>query len=96
MTPWNILASAEALLNFMDGYTIWLAPISGILLADYWIVHKQVLSVEDMYHPEGIYRYNKWGMNWRAAVAFVVGFGPLLPGFAASVSLGFLSFLLEG
>ncbi|KAH6679608.1 NCS1 nucleoside transporter family [Halenospora varia] len=86
MTPWNILASAESLLNFMDGYTIWLAPISGILIADYWFVHKQVLSVEEMYKPEGIYRYNTWGTNWRAAVAFVVGFVPLLPGFASGVN----------
>lgn len=86
MTPWNILASAESLLNFMDGYTIWLAPISGILICDYWIVHKEMLSVPEMYDVQGIYRYNKWGTNWRAAVAFLVGFAPLLPGFAASVN----------
>lgn len=85
MTPWNILVSAESLISFMDGYTIWLAPISGILIADYWIVHRQVLSVPDMYHPQGIYAYNKWGTNWRAAIAFLVGFAPLLPGSANSV-----------
>lgn len=86
MTPWNILESAETLVNFMDGYTIWLAPISGILIADYWIVHRQSYSVPNMYSPEGIYRYNKWGTNWRAVIAFVVGWVPLLPGFANSVS----------
>lgn len=86
MTPWNILVSAESLINFMSGYTIWLAPISGILIADYWIVHRQVVSVPDMYRPDGIYAYNKYGTNWRAVVAFVVGFAPLLPGFAKSVS----------
>ncbi|KAL5119248.1 hypothetical protein ACEQ8H_002735 [Pleosporales sp. CAS-2024a] len=41
LTPWNILASASALLNFMDGYIIWLAPITGILLADYYVVHRR-------------------------------------------------------
>ncbi|KAH7346673.1 allantoin permease [Rhexocercosporidium sp. MPI-PUGE-AT-0058] len=74
MTPWNILVSAESLINFMSGYTIWLAPISGIMIADYWIVHKQVLSVPDMYRPHGIYAYNKYGTNWRAVFAFFVGF----------------------
>lgn len=39
-----------------------------------------------MYTPNGIYRYNKWGTNWRAVVAFFVGFVPLLPGFAAAVT----------
>ncbi|RDW77521.1 NCS1 nucleoside transporter family protein-1 [Coleophoma cylindrospora] len=86
MTPWNILVSAESLINFMNGYTVWLAPMAGILIADYWIVHKQVVSVPEMYQPDGIYAYNRWGTNWRAAVAFFVGFVPLLPGFAQSVN----------
>ncbi|TVY85419.1 putative permease [Lachnellula suecica] len=77
MTPWNILVSAGSLIDFMSGYTIWLAPISGILIADYYFVHQQVLSVPDMYRPNGIYR---------AAVSFLVGFVPLLPGFAKSVN----------
>lgn len=86
MTPWNILAFAESLLNFMDGYTIWLAPISGILICGYWIMHEEMLSVPEMYDVQGICGYDKWGTNWRAAVAFLVEFAPLLPGFAASVN----------
>jgi NCS1 family nucleobase:cation symporter-1 len=70
----------------MDGYSIWLAPISGILLSDYWIVHRQRVSVPEMYRPHGIYAYEKYGTNWRAAVAFVVSFVPLLPGFAKAVT----------
>ncbi|KAF8852395.1 hypothetical protein BDZ45DRAFT_749646 [Acephala macrosclerotiorum] len=64
----------------------YLAPISRVLIADYWIVHKQVVSVPDMYQPNGIYAYNKHRTNWRAEVAFVVGFAPLLPDFAKSVN----------
>ncbi|KAI1848882.1 hypothetical protein JX265_001212 [Neoarthrinium moseri] len=86
MCPWEILASAESLLTFMDGYSIWLAPMSGILISDYWIVNKQRASIPDMYRPDGIYAYEKWGTNWRAVVAFVVAFAPLLPGFAKAVT----------
>lgn len=39
-----------------------------------------------MYIPHGIYAYNKYGTNWRAVVAFFVGFVPLLPSFAAAVT----------
>ncbi|KAI1338686.1 permease for cytosine/purines, uracil, thiamine, allantoin-domain-containing protein [Xylariaceae sp. FL0016] len=88
MTPWNILASAESLLTFMDGYSIWLAPISGILITDYWFVNGQRALIADMYRPEGIYAYERWGTNWRAAVAFVVAFVPLLPGFSKAVTAG--------
>lgn len=35
LTPWNILSSASALLNFMDGYIIWVIyPISNILVRE--------------------------------------------------------------
>lgn len=77
MTPWDIFVCAESLINFMDSYTIWFAAISGILITDYWIVHRQVLSIPDMYHPHGIYAYHEYGANWRAAIAFLVGFYPI-------------------
>ncbi|KAI7289707.1 hypothetical protein KC343_g2431 [Hortaea werneckii] len=86
LTPWNILASASALLNFMDGYIIWLAPITGILLADYWVVHNQRYAVSEMYKPVGKYHYNRIGTNWRAVVAWCVGWIPLMPGFCNAVS----------
>ncbi|KAK8211842.1 cytosine-purine permease, partial [Phyllosticta capitalensis] len=91
LTPWNILSSAEALLNFMDGYTIWLAPITGILLADFWLIHDQHYDVHDLYLPNGRYRYNRWGTNWRAAVAWCIGWVPLTPGLAAATSSSSIS-----
>lgn len=86
LTPWNILASASALLNFMDGYTIWLAPITGILLSDYYLVQHQEYNVLSLYDPRGRYRYNGIGTNWRAMVAFVASWVPLTPGFAHAVT----------
>ncbi|KAL3472723.1 hypothetical protein BJX99DRAFT_272757 [Aspergillus californicus] len=85
LTPWNILSSAESLVNFMSGYTIWLAPITGVLLADYYIVHRRNYDVYELYQPHGIYAYNRLGSNWRAVIAWFVGWIPLLPGFAQSV-----------
>lgn len=82
----NILASAETLLNFMNGYSVWLAPITGILISDYYFVHRQRVDVAEMYRPHGVYSYERWGTNWRSAVAFVVGFAPLLPRLAKSVT----------
>ena len=86
LTPWNILASADALLNFMDGYAIWLAPITGVLLSDFYLVHNQRYSVRELYNPRGRYRYNRLGTNWRSLVAWCVGWIPLIPGLAAAVS----------
>jgi cytosine/uracil/thiamine/allantoin permease len=62
-----------------------LAPITGILLADYWVVQKQAYDVDAMYDPSGRYRYNQYGTNWRAVVAWFVAWIPLTPGFASGV-----------
>ncbi|KAF2084926.1 cytosine-purine permease [Saccharata proteae CBS 121410] len=86
LTPWNILSSAEALVNFMDGYSIWLAPITGVLLADFYLVHRRFYAVHELYDPHGKYRYNRWGTNWRAALAWTVGWAPLLPGLAEAIN----------
>ncbi|KAH8884100.1 NCS1 nucleoside transporter family [Thozetella sp. PMI_491] len=82
VVPWKILSSVENLLDFLDAYTIWLAPISGILIADYWIVHRQRAYIQDLYQPDGMYAYERWGTNWRAVVAFTIGWVPLVPGLA--------------
>ncbi|KAK9460075.1 permease for cytosine/purines, uracil, thiamine, allantoin-domain-containing protein [Lipomyces oligophaga] len=86
LTPWNILTSAPAFLNFMSGYSVWLGPLVGVLLSDFYLVHRQKYDIWEMYDFNGIYRYNKWGTNWRAFVAFFCGWVPLLPGFIPTVN----------
>ena len=84
MVPWKILSSASTFLAFMGGYAVFLAPMSGIMAADYWIVKKRHIDVPGLYDPHGRYRY--WnGVNWQGLVAFVVPVAPLLPGLARSI-----------
>lgn len=34
ITPWNLLSGAQTFLNFLTGYTVFLSPITGVLIAD--------------------------------------------------------------
>ncbi|KKY15336.1 putative ncs1 allantoate transporter [Phaeomoniella chlamydospora] len=86
LCPWIIVASADTFLNFMSGYAIFMAPIAGILMSDYWIVKKRDYDVPALYDPKGIYKYNKFGCNWRALVTTLIVIVPLLPGLASAVS----------
>jgi NCS1 family nucleobase:cation symporter-1 len=79
MCPWEILASAPGFLSFMSGYTVFLGPFAGIMVVDYWAVHRGNVDVPAMYDPNGRYRYWK-GINWRAAVALLFSITPTLPG----------------
>lgn len=84
--PWKILASAAKFLAFLGGYTIFLGPMTGILMCDYFIVRRGNVSVPDMYNFHGIYRYSpKFGTNWRSVVAFFIGCVPPLPGFVNNI-----------
>ncbi|KAJ9204562.1 hypothetical protein DTO164E3_1737 [Paecilomyces variotii] len=86
LVPWKILASAGNFLNFMSAYAIFLGPIAAIMLWDYWIIKRRKYDSLALYQPQGIYQYGRYGVNWRAVVAFLVGVGPNLPGLINSVN----------
>ncbi|KAH8689069.1 putative allantoin permease [Talaromyces proteolyticus] len=85
MVPWKIVASASSLLTFMSGLSTFLAPIAAILAADYWIVKRRRFDVPALYRRYGRYRYIA-GINWRAAVSFLVSVTPNMPGLANAVN----------
>ncbi|KAI0063265.1 NCS1 nucleoside transporter family [Artomyces pyxidatus] len=88
LCPWEILASASGFLSFMNGYTVFLGPIAGIMVTDalkYWLIHRTKVDVPSMYRPHGRYRYTG-GVNWRAAAALLVSVPPNLPGLINSIN----------
>ncbi|OGE48998.1 hypothetical protein PENARI_c024G07542 [Penicillium arizonense] len=85
MVPWKIISSAASLLTFMASLAVFLAPISAIIGADFWIVKRRRVDIPSLYRRQGIYRY-KGGVNWRAAVAFLISVVPNLPGMAHAVT----------
>lgn len=70
----------------MGGYAVFLAPMAGIIASDFWLVKKQHIDVPALYDPNGRYRYNVTGFNWRALLAFIIPVAPLLPGLAYSIN----------
>jgi len=86
LCPWIIVSSGKAFLNFMSAYAIFMAPMAGILFCDYWLVKNRKYDVPALYDPKGIYRYGKYGTNWRAVVATFVTIIPLLPALANKVN----------
>lgn len=56
--------------------------MTGLMLADYLIVRKRTLKVEDLYigNSSSVYWFHK-GYNWRAMVACALGAAPMAPGF---------------
>lgn len=84
--PWIVQNSAKSFTSFLGGYSIFLGPIAGILLSDYFILRQRNLEISALYrHGHGQYWYTS-GFNWRAVVAFTLALIPNLPGFAGKVN----------
>ncbi len=73
MMPWKLLEDYSAyIFGWLIGYSSFLGPIAGVLIADYFIVRKRNLKVDDLYKSDGEYRYSK-GFNPKAIAALAAG-----------------------
>ncbi|MGH9312631.1 MAG: NCS1 family nucleobase:cation symporter-1 [Vicinamibacterales bacterium] len=71
--PWKLLADPSGYIyTWLLGYSGGLGSIAGVLIADYWIVRRRRLALEDLYLTDGVYRYTG-GWNVPATVATLVG-----------------------
>jgi NCS1 family nucleobase:cation symporter-1 len=86
MMPWKLLASSGGyIFVWLAGYSALLGPIAGILIADYWLIRRTRLVVDDLYRTDGAYAY-RGGWNPAALIAFAAGVLPNLPGFLATAA----------
>jgi NCS1 family nucleobase:cation symporter-1 len=86
MMPWKLLAtSASYVFTWLVGYSALLGPIGGILIADYFIIRRQKLDVDELYEAHGLYSYTG-GVNWRAIVATIVAVAPSIRGFSRALA----------
>jgi nucleobase:cation symporter-1, NCS1 family len=74
ITPWNLYSSPEVIHYTLDTLGAFIGPLYGVLIADYYLVKKRQVVVDDLYtlSPEGTYHYRK-GYNPAAIIATVVG-----------------------
>ncbi|KAF9891407.1 hypothetical protein FE257_004263 [Aspergillus nanangensis] len=85
--PWKLANTATTFLAVLSSYSVFLGPMVGAMIASYLIVLRRKIKVDDLFPAQtsaSIYYYT-YGVNWRAAVAWVCGTIPSLPGFIAHV-----------
>jgi NCS1 family nucleobase:cation symporter-1 len=86
LVPWKIIANAATFLTFLGSYTVFLCPIMGIMIVDYFIMRKGNIHVPSLYDgsASGLYHFYK-GWNLRAMVAWVCGVVFVVHGVAGSI-----------
>jgi nucleobase:cation symporter-1, NCS1 family len=78
--PWKLLSDPSVyIFDWLNVYSGFLGPIAAIMIADYFVLRKTELSLEDLYKEQGEYTYTK-GVNVMAILALLVGIGVALVG----------------
>jgi nucleobase:cation symporter-1, NCS1 family len=88
--PWLFVASPQAITLFVSIFGSVLGPMFGIIVADYYLVKKQSVDVNDLYTiaPEGAFHYDG-GWNPKALIALAVA-GTLSIGLALLGAYGLI------
>lgn len=74
LTPWNLYKSPETIHYTLDTLGAFIGPLFGVLIAHYYVVHKQRVCVDDLFtlDESGAYHYQR-GYNppaiWATAIA---------------------------
>ena len=74
--PWKLLG---LIIGFLLTYGAILGPVVGILLADYFIINKKELALDELYQKNGRYQFNN-GWNPPALISLFVGIVVVLLG----------------
>ena len=74
LTPWNLYNNPEVIHYTLETLGAFIGPLFGVLIADYYLIRKQKIVVDDLFtmSKTGNYWYTK-GYNPVAVIATVVG-----------------------
>jgi NCS1 family nucleobase:cation symporter-1 len=68
--PWKLLADPSGYIyTWLLGYSGGLGSIAGVLIADYWIIRRRELRLEDLYLTDGAYS------GWRSSALVATAIG---------------------
>ncbi|KAG7697143.1 hypothetical protein KL930_002406 [Ogataea haglerorum] len=82
LVPWKTVNSAQTLLNFLSSYSIFMGPLLGCILSDFFVLRRGNLHVPSLYLAKPGSLYWKWhGCNMWGLFAWIISPVIALPGF---------------
>jgi NCS1 family nucleobase:cation symporter-1 len=85
--PWKLVSDPSGFIfTWLVAYSALLGPIAGVMIADYFVVRRGRLAVDELYAREGRYWFAH-GVNMKAMVALVLGIAPNMPGFLVAIGV---------
>ena len=85
MVPWKLLTNGSGFLTFLGSYNIFISPICGIIIVDYFVLKRGNIHTLSLFDPSkgSLYFYKK-GVNFTAVAAWISGAAFGIPGLIGS------------
>ncbi|KAH9885728.1 permease for cytosine/purines, uracil, thiamine, allantoin-domain-containing protein [Xylariomycetidae sp. FL2044] len=86
--PWRFVNQAGLFISVLNSFGMFVAPLAGINVVDFWIVRKLNWKIPDFYKngaEDNIYWYH-YGLNWRAFAAWTLVVWASFPGFISAMT----------
>ncbi|EUC48695.1 hypothetical protein COCMIDRAFT_33771 [Bipolaris oryzae ATCC 44560] len=83
--PWQLINRATTFIAVLSSFSVFLAPIIGIMACDYYILRKRRIRLTHLYRTEMSEYYFTKGFNWRAIPAWLCGWAPTIGGLVVTV-----------
>ncbi|CAG8983930.1 hypothetical protein HYALB_00006897 [Hymenoscyphus albidus] len=83
--PWQLINRASTFITVLSSFSVFLAPIMGVMCADYFFIRHQRIKLSHLYHPQGSDYWYTAGVNWRVIPSWITGWAPTIGGLVLTV-----------
>lgn len=83
--PWQLINRATTFIAVLSSFSVFLAPIMGIMACDYYVLRKRRVRLTHLYRTEQSSYYFSKGFNWRAIPSWLCGWIPTIGGLIVTV-----------
>jgi NCS1 family nucleobase:cation symporter-1 len=83
--PWQLINRATTFIAVLSSFSVFLAPIIGIMATDYYMLRKRRIRLTHLYRTIDSCYFFWRGFNWRAIPAWICGWAPTIGGLVVTV-----------
>jgi NCS1 family nucleobase:cation symporter-1 len=83
--PWQLINRATTFIAVLSSFSVFLAPIIGIMACDYYLLRRGRIRLSHLYRTRDSLYYFSGGFNWRAIPAWICGWVPTIGGLVVTV-----------
>lgn len=82
--PWQLINKAATFITVLSSFSVFLAPLMGVMVCDYFFLRKQKIRLNHLYRPENSDYWYHHGFNWRVIPCWIAGWAPTIGGLIVS------------